>query len=81
MGLLDAAKESRDTRDGDDCTSTMLAFLLSHLVRDSSGDEEGAVEVDLLRFEEQLVGHIQKGMEWADAGVGDKDVDSSESLD
>jgi hypothetical protein len=81
MGLLYPTKERRDTGDGDDCASTMLPLLLCHLISHCSSYEERPVEVDLLCLEEQLVWHIQERVEWANAGVGNQDIDPPESLD
>ena len=79
VSLLDATKERRNAGNGNDCASPVFSFLLGHLIGNSPCDEKRSVEVDLLRLEEQLVGHIQECMEWTNASVRHEHVDSSES--
>lgn len=69
MRLLYPSEKGRDTGDGDDRSTPMLSLLLGHLIGDSSRDKEGPVEVDLLCLQEELVRHVQKGVERTDSRV------------
>jgi len=75
--LLNSPKESRDTGYGDDRPTPMLSLLLGHLIGDSPCDEEGAVEVDLLCLDEEIIWHVQEGMERANPCVRDQYIDST----
>lgn len=81
MGLLDTAKEGRNTRNGNDRSTSVFPLLFGHLIGDGPRDKERSVKVDLLRLEEELVWHIQESMEWADSSVRDEHVDSAIFLD
>ncbi len=52
--------------------------LRDHAVRRRLDHEIGAVEVDLHRPLERLDRHVEKGVERADAGIVDEDVDLAE---
>lgn len=81
MRLLHTSEKRRDAGDGHDRAPTMYAGLLGHLVCDRSGDEKRAVEIHLLRLEKDGIGHVEKGVKRANAGVGDEDVDSAKCFD
>lgn len=76
MRLHHPPKERTDTTYSNDRSPPVLPLLFYHLVGYRTGDEECAVEVDGLGFEEERVGHVEEGVEGADAGVGDEDVDA-----
>lgn len=69
MRLLYPSEKGRDTGDGDDRSTSVLSLLLGHLIGDSSRDKEGPVEVDLLCLEEEVVRHVQEGVERTNACV------------
>jgi len=69
MSLLDATKERRNAGDGNDGSTPVLPFLLSHLIGNGSSNKKRPVEVNLLSLQEQLVGHVQECVEWANASV------------
>ena len=55
--------------------------MLDHLVGGSLHHEIGAVQIDLHRPLEGLDGHVEKGVERADAGIVDEHVDPPERGD
>lgn len=81
MCLLHTSEKRRDAGNGHDRAPTMYAGLLGHLVCDRSGDEKRAVEIHLLGLEKDGIGHVEKGVKRANAGVGDEDVDSAKCFD
>lgn len=76
MTLLPSAHQGRDTADRDD--GSALRCLAGHLVCDRLSDEEGAVQVDVLDAPPEVVREVQEGMEGADTGVRDQDIDARE---
>lgn len=79
MRLSGTTHQRGYTRDRDDTSPSW--FLLGHLVGDGARNVEASVQVDVLYFFPELVGHVEECVEGADAGVGDEDVDSGEGFE